>query len=268
MDLFCRISGDGFPVIILHGLYGSSDNWITISNKLSKNYKVIVPDLRNHGQSPHDDEMDFKSMTEDISELLKKLSVKECILMGHSMGGKLAMHFAMKYMEMIQKLIVVDVAPKSYMKGYSKHFEFHKNMVNIMSKINVGEISTRSEIENELLKHEISERTVKFLLKNLKKNKNSGFQWKINVPVIHRNLYKLIDGTNEEEDFIGNFKFINPALFIKGEKSDYILEEDISLIKNMFSNVTVQRIQDAGHWVHAEKIDEFLSIVTNFIHQK
>jgi len=264
MKLYYRSTGSGFPLIILHGLYGASDNWMTIVKHLSANNRIILPDLRNHGESPHDDEMDFDCMTKDILELLADLKIEKYILMGHSMGGKLAMKLAFDHPEKIEKLIVIDVAPKSYLKGYSKHFEIHKNIINVMNSLDLSNISSRKEAENKLLEKINSQRTVSFLLKNLKNKKSGGFEWKINIKSIHRNLYKLIDGF-EEKNIPEDVIFEKPTLFIKGEKSDYIEDNDMPDIEKKFKNLQFVTIENASHWVHAEQTSKFLDIVSSFI---
>ena len=260
MELYYRAFGKGYPVLVFHGLYGSSDNWQTIGKQLSDKHTVIIPDLRNHGQSFHSDEMDFESMSHDILKLYKKLNLKKCIVMGHSMGGKLAMKLALDHPERVEKLIIIDVAPKSYLKGYSKHYEFHKNVVNIMNSMDLSSIGSRREAEDIMKQRLLSERTVKFLLKNLKSDKKEGFKWRLNMNAIHRNLYKLIDGNEEEAG-----SYIDPALFIKGANSDYILENDYELIYKIFPKADIQSIENAGHWVHAEQPEKFLEIIKQFI---
>ncbi len=262
MKLFYRTLGEGKPFVILHGLYGASDNWLTVANYFKHSYKVIIPDIRNHGESPHDDEMDFEVMSEDVLEMLNDLAIDKCILMGHSMGGKLAMKFAFDNPDKIEKLIIVDVASKSYLSGYSKHFEFHKNVVSKMNSMNVQTIQSRGEAERKLMEVAKSEKIVRFLLKNLKREKGNGYAWKLNIKSIHRNLHKLIDGVENDQQ---SLQFSLPTLFIKGEKSDYITTEDKKQIKSVFTNLKFVEIKDTGHWVHAEKTNEFTKEVLSFI---
>jgi pimeloyl-ACP methyl ester carboxylesterase len=264
MKLFYRKTGSGFPLIILHGLYGSSDNWMTIAKHLAVSNTVILPDLRNHGQSPHDDEMDFNCMTDDILELLLELKIDKFILMGHSMGGKLSLKIASDHPEFVEKLIIVDIAPRSYFTGYSKHFEFHKNIINILLNLHPENFTLRNEAEQVLLEKLPNINLVRFLIKNLRTTTEGGYTWKINIQSIHRNLYKLIDGVDEENDDKPQV-FLKPALFIKGEKSDYIEDEDLQEIKKMFPDLRFENVQNAGHWVHAEQPVKFLEIVKKFI---
>jgi len=262
MDLFYRTVGEGFPLLILHGLYGASDNWLTMAGKLEDQFKVIIPDLRNHGQSPHDNEMGFDEMKDDILKLMDKLQIDNCYLLGHSMGGKLSMKISFDNPEKIKKLIVVDVAPKSYLEGYSKHFEFHKNVVGLMNGMDLKKFASRREVEKYMIKTISSERIVKFLLKNLKKKGKGQFEWKLNINTIYRVLHNLIDGINVE-DTDGNFD--NPTLFIRGLKSDYILDEDIPQIEKWFSNLQFVDIADAGHWVHTEQTEKFIEVLIGFL---
>ena len=260
MDLFFRTFGEGFPVFVFHGLYGSSDNWQTIGKQLSENHKVIIPDLRNHGRSFHSNEMDFECMSQDVLNLFRIHNIKKSIVMGHSMGGKLAMKMAIDYPDLVEKLIIIDIAPKSYLKGYSKHFEFHKNIINVMNSLDLSKIESRRGAEEIMNQKLSSEKTVRFLLKNLKSDKNQGFIWGLNLKVIHRNLYKLIDDINE-----GNRSFNNPTLFIKGENSDYIVYDDQEQIFKIFPKAVINTIEHAGHWVHAEQPGKFLELVKKFI---
>jgi esterase len=262
MELFYRTVGEGQPLVILHGLYGASDNWHTIAGKLSDKFKVVIPDLRNHGQSPHDDEMDFKVMSEDVTGLLDRLNIQKCILLGHSMGGKLAMQIALGHAHRVEKLVVVDVAPRSYLSAYSKHYEFHKQVIGKMKSLDIHRLQSRQEAEEKLMEAAGSIQVVQFLLKNLKSKKEGGYEWKLNMDAIHRSLHKLIDGLGDGQ---GKVTLQTPALFIKGALSDYIEEGDMAQIKEIFPQSRIETVEGTGHWVHAEKMDAFLEILLNFI---
>ncbi len=252
MKLFYREYGDtGKPLLILHGLFGSSDNWLTQAKFLSVDYHVYLLDQRNHGLSPKGDEHNYEVLAEDIREFIEEYNIPSPILIGHSMGGKAVMKFALNYPELIEKIVIVDIAPKAYPIQHDRILEGLKN-------IPIESIKSRNEAD-EILSEYVSERDVRqFLLKNLDRSDQGGFDWKINLSVLDDNINIISEGINES-------KTCNlPALFINGAKSDYITEKDSPLIKKMFPNHTLVTI-DSGHWIHAEKPQEFLKVIQNFI---
>ena len=251
MNLFYRESGQGQPLIILHGLFGSSDNWFTLAKTFSEQYKVYLIDQRNHGQSPHSDEFNYKLLTEDLEEFLSLHTIVDPIVLGHSMGGKTAMNLAVKRPELISQLIVVDIVPKSY----PVH---HDHILDGMDAIDLEKLSSRIEADQILAQH-ISEPDVRqFLLKNLSRKSTGGFEWKINLKAIDNHIEEIGEGMQ----YKGAFE--KPTLFVKGAKSNYYASGDEAIIKSIFPQAIFSTL-DTGHWVQAEKPVEFASTVIQFL---
>lgn len=251
MKLFSREYGQGKPFIILHGLFGSSDNWLTQAKLLAASYKVYTLDLRNHGQSPHDDAFDYKAMVSDLDEFIEEHQIRDSILLGHSMGGKVAMNFALSHPDKLEKLIVVDIAPRAY------NLE-HYVIVDGLKAIPIQTLTSRNEAEEILSKYVPEHDVRQFLLKNLQRKAEGGFSWKINLPVISQKL----DNIGVDLQFPG--KFEKPTLFIRGLKSKYIRDEDRTRIKEIYPKSSFVTM-DTGHWVQAEKPQEFVTVVTNWL---
>lgn len=267
MHLFSRVEGTGKPFVILHGLYGSSDNWLTIAKKLATKYQVFSIDLRNHGHSPKSDIHDFEAMRNDLAEFFEEHRIEKAILMGHSMGGKTAMSFAADYPEHIEKLIVVDIAPKDYflLNDESQYYQ-HNSILQAMLEIDLSRIENRKQAEQFLLERIDSRQVVQFLLKNLhRKKETQQFEWRVNVPVLYENLDEIIKGVNARwfDDRIPITSY--PVLFIKGANSNYILPEDFPSIKRIYPEAEIVTIPDAGHWLHAEQPQLFMDAVWNFV---
>ena len=251
MNLFFREVGEGTPIIILHGLFGSSDNWLSIAKALADDHKIYSLDQRNHGQSPHDAEFNYEVMADDLKEFLLKHEIKKPMIIGHSMGGKVAMQFAVDNPEMLKKLIVVDIAPKSYPIHHDKILEG-------LESLSLPSLKSRSEADGKLAKYVTKMGTRQFLLKNLTRT-SDGFAWKINLPVISDNIEMVGLGLKSDDSFE------EPTLFINGRNSDYIKKGDEILIRQYFPHSTLKTIENAGHWVHAEQPAEFLKLVKDFI---
>lgn len=251
MKLFFRELGSGQPFIILHGLMGSADNWLTQAKMLASEYQVYTVDQRNHGLSPHSDEFDYKVLANDIKDFINEHALQKPIVLGHSMGGKAAMNFAVSNPTMLDHLIVVDIAPKPY----PIH---HDRIVEGLKAIPIDSLQTRNEAD-EILSHYVPEADVRqFLLKNLSRKPAGGFSWKINLPVIDKNL-ELISA---DIQFPGTYN--GPSLFVRGGKSRYVKDEDRTRIKELFPNSSLVTM-DTGHWVQAEKPQEFVEVVKNFL---
>ena len=251
MKLFYRESGQGQPLVLLHGIFGSSDNWFTQSKLLSENFHAYAPDMRNHGQSPHDDVFDYPSMASDILEFLETNHIADPVIIGHSMGGKVAMNFAVAHPDKLQKLIVVDIAPKPYdMKHYA--------ILDGLKAIPIDSITTRAEAD-EALSAFVDEPDVRqFLLKNLQRKPEGGFRWKLNLPVIDRNIEKI----GVDLQFAG--KFEKPTLFVRGGRSNYVKDDDIDRIRAIFPAAQLETLA-TGHWVPAEKPGEFVDLVKRWL---
>lgn len=244
--------GEGQPVIILHGVFGTSDNWQTFGKQLAEQYQVFLPDQRNHGLSPHSDEFDYHVMAEDLMEFINSHQLKDVIILGHSMGGKVAMFFATKYPDKFEKLIVVDIAPRAY----PVH---HQTILKALGAVKINEIDSRKEAEDQMKPYIADFGIRQFLLKNLKRNDQDGFEWKLNLSVISRNIERIGEAVNDSRPVS------KPVLFVGGEKSDYITEEDSASIKKIFPQSKIVMISDAGHWVHAEQPEQLYREVTDFL---
>jgi pimeloyl-ACP methyl ester carboxylesterase len=250
MKLHVREMGEGFPLVILHGLFGFSDNWQTHAKKLSSYYRIILVDLRNHGHSPWSDEFSYQLMADDLKELIDDLGIKKMHLLGHSMGGKVAMLFAQQDTKSIDKLMVVDIG----IKAYPMH---HQHILAGMHAIDLSVITARSQAEAILKEHIESDGVRQFLLKNLYWKDKGQLAWRMNIEVLEREMPEILAAIPEKETFV-------PALFIRGALSNYILDEDFSAIEEVFPEAEFVTIENAGHWVHAEAPEEFMDAVLSF----
>ena len=248
-----QIQGEGIPVIILHGLFGSSRNWATIARKLAADYQVINVDLRNHGDSECADSMSYPEMADDIHDLLDECGLVTVNIIGHSMGGKVAMAFALNHASRLEKTIVLDIAPVAYRNEYS-------HLIDALEKITLDNIKNRKEA-NESLRAEIPEEMLRqFLLHNLVQD-SDGFRWRINLQAIKNNLTYITGflGLNSKHLHTGS------ALFLGGGNSNYIQPEHHAIIKTHFPNAEIQTVEGSGHWLHAEKPQEVLEKITTFL---
>ena len=252
MQLFFRQVGTGQPMVILHGLFGSCDNWLTISKVIAEQgFSVYAVDQRNHGRSPHAPSHTYPELAADLYEFLQQNKIENPILVGHSMGGKTVMQYAMQYPDTFRKLVVVDIAPKSY----PVH---HAEILKGLSAVPLTEIQNRNEAEAILSQYEPSPSVRQFLLKNLYRNEEGVFAWRINLPVIKQYI-ELIGADLENTQTIRT-----PTLFIRGAESRYIKDADFWTIQTLFPNVTLDTIEHAGHWVQAEQPESFVKSLMNF----
>jgi len=257
LELFYRKIGEGKPLIILHGLYGSSDNWLPIGKMLADTFSVYIPDLRNHGKSPHSEIHNYQVISEDICNFIEKNKLKNPSIIGHSMGGKAAVFFAKYFPELSRKIIVADISPFPYI--LSENSIEHYYILSSLKKINLFRCNKYADIENELLIYFEDERLRNFLLKNVKKEPDGTMKWLINLPVLSNSLPEIFKGLSYSE------KIKTPFLFVKGELSNYISKQDEMNIPNVFSDYHFEIISNAGHWLHAEEPEKFVSIVKRFL---
>ncbi|GHC64242.1 alpha/beta fold hydrolase [Ulvibacter litoralis] len=251
--LHSQILGEGAPFIILHGFLGMSDNWKTLGAKFAEDgHQVHLVDQRNHGRSFHSDAFSYELMAEDLKKYCEYHSLTEITLLGHSMGGKVAMLFAVTYPEMVSKLLVADIGPRAY----PRH---HQDILKSLSMLDFSEIKKRSEADEVLSGYIKDTGTRQFLLKNLYWKSKGELALRINLPVLSREIdavgAALPEGTVFEKD----------TLFLKGSKSEYIINSDEFLIKKHFPKASIVIISNAGHWVHSENPKEFYQFVTNFL---
>lgn len=239
-------------MVILHGLLGSLDNWMPHAQTLSARFQVCLLDLRNHGRSPHALEFDYDLMAGDVAEFVRDQNLSAINLLGHSMGGKVAMRFAQLYPELTQRLIVADMSPREYPPRYAE-------ILHAMHALDLSQFQQRSEVD-VALEHVAPDKAIRqFLLKNIGRDNAGRMKWKPNVAVLRANYHQIRAALPTEPAFTG------PTLFVRGGKSDYVRDEDFDLIKKLFPNATVKTIPTAGHWLHAEAPEEFQRIITRFL---
>lgn len=264
MKLFHRKYGTGPTLIILHGLYGSSDNWVTIARKISEKFTVVLPDLRNHGQSPHSQDHTYDLMADDIFELTRELDISRLILAGHSMGGRVAMNFALKFPEMLDALIVIDISPFGSTDLQNLFFKQHKEILETIISLDIKSKKSRADIENCLSLKIVSEKTRGFLMKNLTRNREGLFEWKLNSVSLLENLNNITGSIVNEISYHNSVSGF-PVYFIKGEQSDYINPDDMPLIRRIFPVAELVILKDAGHWIHADRPEEIEKIFLSLI---
>ena len=252
-NLHFKEIGSGPKIIILHGLLGSLDNWITIGKNLSKNFHVYLVDLINHGNSPHTEEFNYSRMADDLYNFFLSNNINKAHLIGHSMGGKVTMKFANIYQNYIDKLIIVDIVNKNYPTNRFNH------IFKALNNIKINNIKSRKEADQQTSNYinNLSERN--FLLKNLKRNKDGFFLWKPNIEVISSSINHI------SSQIEINNKILQNTLFLRGEFSDYIIESDVNIISNDFDNFNLITISNSGHWIHAENPSSFYEKVNSFL---
>lgn len=260
MVLHCnRYGTQGPALIILHGLLGSSDNWHTFAKALSDTHRVFALDARNHGRSPHDAVFTYQAMAEDVREFMRHEDITNATVMGHSMGGKTAMMLALDGTSSISHLpssissvIIIDIAPKPMRPGHDEIFE-------AMRSVDLAATKFRKDVDEALRPRIPNVTTRQFILKNLKVQEDGGFAWKLNLEAIFRSY----DEVNRDID--SGRPFMGPALFIRGARSRYILDEDLEKIQELFPHSGLETIEGAGHWVHADQPEAFLRCVRAFL---
>jgi len=252
MELNYKSLGQGEPLIVLHGLFGTLDNWQTLAKAWAEDYLVYLVDLRNHGRSPHVDGLSYPAMAEDLSEFMEQNWIHKAHVLGHSMGGKVAMELALTYPDLVDKLIVVDIAPRPYAPG-------HDDVFAALFAIDLQKLESRQEAEAILEKHLDDWGVRQFLLKNLSRTKEGGFEWKMNLPVIYRDYLRILEPPTETEPFEG------PTLFIRGATSRYVKDEDMLRIQELFPRSTLSTVPEAGHWVHADQPEILKNMVIDFL---
>ncbi|RKZ94184.1 MAG: alpha/beta hydrolase [Gammaproteobacteria bacterium] len=250
MKLHYQIVGSGRPLVILHGLFGSSDNWRGLAKQLAKWVQVITVDLRNHGYSPHSQNQNYQLMTDDLAELFDELNLQNVDIIGHSVGGKVAMAFAQRYQNHVNKLVVVDIAPRQYKNEHQQIFE-------ALLAVDLTLYLKRTEVD-EVLTKTLPDRAVRqFLLMNLELE-NEKLTWKINLPALFENYPQFLEPVCLDDEITVS------SCFIRGARSSYVQDDDKVLIRTTFPNSEICTIDQAGHWVHAEAPQQFLAKVTEF----
>ena len=253
LQLHVERQGQGTPLLILHGLFGSGQNWKTLAKRaLAPHFDVWAVDLRNHGQSPHTDEFTYQAMAGDIIALIEDEAPGPVHLLGHSLGGKVAMHVALLAPHLIAKLIVVDIAPRPYNAR-------HSAILAALTSLDMPKMASRSAID-EALSSQIPNAMVRqFLLKNAQRRPEGGFTWKIHLDAIAANYHRV------NETIAGYPARRGPTLFIRGERSTYVLDEDRASIESLFPDAQLVTIEEAGHWIHYESPQPFSEAVLSFL---
>ena len=251
MLLHYKEIGEGKPLVILHGLFGTSDNWQTHAKKLGEYYRVILVDQRNHGHSPWSEDFTYEHLADDLERLIIHLGIDQFTLIGHSMGGKTAMYYSQKYPTRLEKMVIVDIG----IKQYPMH---HNEIIKGIKSLDLTTISSRSAAEKGMLPFVDSYGVRQFLLKNLYWVEKGKLAWRMNVDVLEREMEEILAP-------IPNIEVWTPTLFLRGAMSNYILDEDWDEIEEIFPDATLETIENAGHWVHSEQPDEFIEKVLGFI---
>ncbi|UZE95981.1 alpha/beta fold hydrolase [Alkalimarinus alittae] len=249
------MSGQGEPIVLVHGLFGSLENLGMIARGLSDQYEVHAIDVRNHGRSPHSDVHTYEAISGDIIGYLDSCGITRCHFLGHSMGGKAVMHLALNFPERVNKLIVADIAPVKYEPHHNEIFEG-------LLSLPLTELQSRGEADQLLAKTVKTTAVRQFLLKNLVKNGNSGFSWKMNLKSLCKNYQHIMAGQSSKAPFDGE------VLFIAGGKSNYIQRQHREHVLQLFPNIEMKIIPDTGHWLHAEKPELFVRICERFLDLK
>ena len=251
MLLHYKEIGEGKPLVILHGLFGTSDNWQTHAKKLGEYYRVILVDQRNHGHSPWSEDFTYEHLADDLERLIIHLGIDQFTLIGHSMGGKTAMYYSQKYPTRLEKMVIVDIG----IKQYPMH---HNEIIKGIKSLDLTTISSRSAAEQAMIPFVDSYGVRQFLLKNLYWVEKGKLAWRMNVDVLEREMEEILAP-------IPNIEVWTPTLFLRGAMSNYILDEDWDAIEEIFPDATLETIENAGHWVHSEQPDEFIEKVLGFI---
>ncbi|MBX7051467.1 MAG: alpha/beta fold hydrolase [Flavobacteriales bacterium] len=245
VKLYFKKLGEGPPLLILHGLFGSSDNWQTHAKTFAEHHTVYLVDQRNHGHSPHTDEFNYSLMAEDLYELIADEGLRDVSLIGHSMGGKTILWFAQQYGFLVHKMIVADMG----IKAYPPH---HDQVFAGLFEVDVDQCESRKQAEERLSKHVQDKSTIQFLLKNLYWKEPGKLAWRFNLPVLFAKREEAMKAVPE-------IRIDADVLFLRGGQSHYVKDEDISSIQQRIPHATFETIPQAGHWLHAEAPTEFVA---------
>jgi len=260
MKLFSRKIGEQKgQLIILHGLFGASDNWHSVAKLLSQKYTVHLLDIRNHGRSPHSPIHSYQSMLQDLVEYFRTENISKATIVGHSMGGKIAMYLALQHPQFIESLFIVDIAARNY--SQNKNFAEHKALLTALQAIDLSLINKRVDLKLQMTNKIWENYSFGFLSKNIYRNNDNHFSWKLNQKALSEYIEEIADGfpiqnqTNSSKSF--------PITFIKGELSNYILESDKKEILTLFPSAEFILIKGVGHWIHAQNPKALANSILN-----
>jgi len=251
VKLYSRVLGEGQPLLIIHGLFGMSDNWGSLAKLYADFFEVHLIDQRNHGRSPHADEFSYLHLSNDLHQYITDNQLNDVIIIGHSLGGKTAMQFAVSFPELICKLIIVDISPRFYPIHHDKIIEGLKIL-------DFSILKSRSQVDGVLSKYIKDSDVRQFLLKSIYWKERNQLDFRFNLNAISQNISNVGEGLNNDANCSV------PTLFIKGENSNYINDDDEDLIFKHFTNVEIQTMDQAGHWLHAEKPQKFFEMSIRF----
>jgi len=250
MKLNFKQLGEGEPLIIVHGLFGSLDNWMTMARALANKFQVFLVDQRNHGKSPHHDQMTYSQMANDIKEFIQDQSLEKVNLIGHSMGGKAIIQFALNHSNLINKMVVIDIG----IKKYPMH---HQKILAGLHALNLDSLESRKQARERISEFIEIESVQMFLLKGLFRKPEGGYGLKFNFKVLEEQMPEILSEVR------GASSDVN-VLFVRGEHSGYILDEDFEEITEQFPLAKIETVNGAGHWIHAEKPSELQEILFHF----
>ncbi|MCX6222924.1 MAG: alpha/beta fold hydrolase [Bacteroidia bacterium] len=263
MKLHYRQYGSGPALIILHGLYGSSDNWINIAKQLQEHYTVLLPDLRNHGASPHTPTHTYEEMANDLLQFYEETNTEDAYLIGHSMGGKVAMRFAAEHPEKVNRLMIIDIAPKNYLTGDRsfKHIRQHELILQLLDNPDLSKYQSRKELD-DYFGSKIKEESLRmFLLKNIHRSHAGIFEWKINAEVLRDTFHSIVSEMDlswfEERMPITAY----PVTFVRGLNSEYVSDDDCKVIRKIYPEAKLVNFEGAGHWLHAEQPSKLVATI-------
>lgn len=246
-----RRMGRGRPLVVLHGLFGSADNWNSIGKAWSDSFDVVLVDQRDHGRSPHTDRITYPGMADDVAALITDLGLREAVVVGHSMGGKTGMVLAQRHPGLLHRLVVIDMGPREY------PVHRHAHILEALTTCDLERLRTRKEVEEHLAGHIPEPGVVQFLLKSLYWVTPDQLGWRFNVPLLARDIADILAAAGAEVVH-------TPTLFIRGGQSDYITREDLPQLREQFPRSRVETIDYAGHWVHVQAPDEVIALVRDF----
>lgn len=250
MKLYHREMGSGQPLLIIHGLFGSSDNWLTHARNLSDSFRVILVDQRNHGHSPHMHEHSYDLMAQDLYELVADLGLRDLLLIGHSMGGKTILRFAQQYSFLIDRMVVADMGIRQYPPHHDLVFKG-------LFAVDVKDCPSRRDAEERLAGFVGEVSTRQFLLKNLYWKEHGKLDWRFNLEALYNHRSEMMAAIPDQ-------KIETDTLFLRGGKSNYVLDEDLPVIQRLVPNASFETMPEAGHWLHAEAPEEFIAHVRNY----
>jgi esterase len=253
MTLAGATYGSGPPIVFLHGLFGSGDNLRLIARQIESEYTCMYPDLPNHGESPHTDRFDYREMGEAVAELLESHSEAPAVVVGHSMGAKVAMHLALERPGAVRALVVLDMAPRAY-------YPSHREVMDAMLALPLHELESRADADRRLSDAIPVAAIRAFLLKNLVRD-GEGYRWRLNLKTLRDDYDRILS-------WGGTGVYTGPSLFIAGSKSEYVKPvRDTSLIRQYFPRAEIEVVNGAGHWVHSERPEEVRSLLVEFLHR-